>query len=75
MYMHAMLVKKNLHDSKNDIACRIGHKVVFINEIDRGLILYFLLLIKLHIHFAINNFNVHQILISVHQVVNSRKMY
>lgn len=38
MYMHAMLVKKNLHDSKNDIACRIDHKVVFINEIDIGLI-------------------------------------
>lgn len=38
MYMHAMLVKKNLHDSKNDIACRIDHKVVLINEIDIGLI-------------------------------------
>lgn len=75
MYMHAMLVKKKLHDSKDDIACRIDHKEVFINKIDIGLIQNLFLLIKLHIHFAINNFNVHQILISVHQVVNSRKMY
>lgn len=37
--MHAMLVKKNLQDSKDDIiACRIDHNVVLINEIDIGLI-------------------------------------